>query len=41
VPYRGSTWTARLAPDAPALPGEHVVQAVEGNWLVLVPAAAR
>src|SRR5262245_34224366 len=22
VPYRGSTWTARLAPEAPALPGE-------------------
>jgi membrane protein implicated in regulation of membrane protease activity len=41
VPYRGSTWTARLAPDAPAQPGEHVVQAVEGNWLVLVPSPAR
>ncbi|SHN18913.1 NfeD family protein [Rhizobacter sp. OV335] len=41
VPYRGSTWTARLAPDAPALPGEHVVQAVEGNWLVLVPSTIR
>lgn len=41
VPYRGSTWTARLAPDAPVLPGEHVVQAVEGNWLVLVPFASR
>ena len=41
VPYRGSTWTARLAPGAPAQPGEHVVQAVEGNWLVLVPSAVR
>ena len=38
VPYRGSTWTARLAPDAPAVAGEHLVRAVEGNWLVLVPA---
>lgn len=41
VTYRGSTWTARLAPDAPAQPGEHLVKAVEGNWLVLVPATAR
>ena len=31
VSYRGSTWTARLQPDAPAQPGEHVVKAVEGN----------
>jgi len=38
VAYRGSTWTARLAPGAPAAPGEHLVQAVEGNWLVLAPA---
>jgi membrane protein implicated in regulation of membrane protease activity len=37
VTYRGSTWTARLQPDSPALPGEHVVKAVEGNWLVLAP----
>ena len=37
VSYRGSTWTARLQPDAPAQPGEHVVKAVEGNWLVLAP----
>ena len=38
VPYRGSTWTARLAPGAAAAAGEHVVSAVEGNWLVLTPA---
>ena len=38
VQYRGSTWTARLQPGAPAGPGEHVVAAVEGNWLVLAPA---
>ena len=41
VPYRGSTWTARLAPGATPAAGEHVVMAVEGNWLVLSPAAAR
>lgn len=41
VSYRGSTWTARLAPEAPAQAGEHVVQAVEGNWLVLAPAPVR
>ena len=40
VPYRGSTWTARLAPGAAPAAGEHVVMAVEGNWLVLTPAAA-
>ena len=39
VPYRGSTWQARLQPGAPALTGEHVVAAVEGNWLVLAPAS--
>lgn len=35
VQYRGSVWTARLAPGALATPGEHRVCAVEGNWLVL------
>ncbi len=39
VPYRGSTWTARLAPGATPVEGEYVVSAVEGNWLVLTPAA--
>jgi membrane protein implicated in regulation of membrane protease activity len=38
VVYRGSTWIAHLAPEASPLPGEHVVVAVEGNWLVLAPA---
>lgn len=38
VQYRGSTWTARLAPGAPPAPGMHRVEAVEGNWLVLAPA---
>ncbi len=37
VQYRGSAWTARLAPGAVAAPGEHLVAAVEGNWLVLAP----
>jgi membrane protein implicated in regulation of membrane protease activity len=37
VSYRGSMWTARLEPNAPAKSGEHVVKAVEGNWLVLAP----
>jgi membrane protein implicated in regulation of membrane protease activity len=40
VSYRGSTWAARLQPGAPSTPGEHVVAAVEGNWLVLAPSAA-
>ena len=39
VEYRGSTWVARLHSGAAALPGEHRVAAVEGNWLVLEPAA--
>jgi membrane protein implicated in regulation of membrane protease activity len=37
VSYRGSTWAARLQPGAPLQAGEHVVKAVEGNWLVLTP----
>ena len=37
VRYRGSAWTARLAPGAAAGPGVHLVSAVEGNWLVLSP----
>jgi membrane protein implicated in regulation of membrane protease activity len=37
VHYRGSTWVARLAPGAAASPGDHIVSAVEGNWLVLTP----
>lgn len=41
VHYRGSPWEARLAPGAPAAAGEHLVSAVEGNWLVLEPAAPR
>ena len=38
VSYRGSAWSARLQPGAPAAAGEHIVSAVEGNWLILAPA---
>ena len=37
VPYRGSMWTARLAPGAKAVAGTFIISAVEGNWLVLAP----
>ena len=40
VQYRGTGWTARLVPGADPVPGMHRVAAVEGNWLVLAPAAA-
>ena len=40
VNYRGTQWTARLAPGATRAAGEHRVTAVEGNWLVLTPAAS-
>jgi membrane protein implicated in regulation of membrane protease activity len=40
VSYRGSTWAARLQPGAPAVGGEYIVAAVEGNWLVLAPRLA-
>jgi membrane protein implicated in regulation of membrane protease activity len=40
VSYRGSTWTARLAPGAGAVAGEFQVVAVENNWLVLAPSSS-
>jgi membrane protein implicated in regulation of membrane protease activity len=40
VTYRGSTWTARLAPGAGAVAGEFRVVAVENNWLVLAPSSS-
>jgi membrane protein implicated in regulation of membrane protease activity len=40
VRYRGCDWTAHLQPGAPATAGDHLVVAVEGNWLVLAPAPA-
>ncbi len=40
VAYRGTTWSARLQPGAPAAAGAHTVVAVEGNWLVLAPVAS-
>ncbi len=41
VNYRGTMWTARLFPEAPVVSGLHLVKAVEGNWLVLVPASSQ
>jgi membrane protein implicated in regulation of membrane protease activity len=41
VRYRGSMWSARLAPGADAAPGDYAVAAVEGIWLVLAPAGSR
>jgi membrane protein implicated in regulation of membrane protease activity len=40
VTYRGSVWRARRQPGATEATGEHVVQAVEGNWLVLAPSTS-
>ena len=37
INYRGSAWTARLQSGVAMRSGEHVVVAVEGNWLVLSP----
>jgi membrane protein implicated in regulation of membrane protease activity len=37
VQYRGSAWEARLKHGVAAAAGEHIVSAVEGNWLVLEP----
>lgn len=37
VAYRGSQWRARIHPGAPEAAGQHLVVAVEGNWLVLAP----
>ena len=41
VQYRGTQWTARLAPGAAPAAGEFLVSAVEGNWLVLSPSTSR
>ena len=41
VQYRGTQWTARLAPGAAPTGGEYLVSAVEGNWLVLSPAPSQ
>ncbi|GAB1389291.1 MAG: hypothetical protein AMXMBFR78_04660 [Rubrivivax sp.] len=41
VHYRGAGWGARLAPDAPAAPGPHVIVAVQGNELILAPGATK
>ncbi len=41
VQYRGSQWTARLAPGAVPVAGPHRVAGVEGNWLLLAPSEPR
>ncbi len=35
VSYRGSTWSARLAPGSDSAASDYIVSAVEGNHLVL------
>jgi membrane protein implicated in regulation of membrane protease activity len=40
VSYRGSMWSARLAPGSDGAAGEYIVRAVEGNHLVLTALAA-
>ncbi len=37
VHYRGSAWSARWAGDGPAVPGDHVIVALDGNELRLAP----
>ena len=40
VRHRGTEWTARLSPGVEPRNGEHIVSAVEGNWLILTPVAS-
>jgi membrane protein implicated in regulation of membrane protease activity len=35
VHYRGTEWSARLAPDAPPRAGTHTILAIEGSQLIL------
>jgi membrane protein implicated in regulation of membrane protease activity len=39
VQYRGAAWSARFGGTGTAQPGPHVIRAIEGNQLVLEPAA--
>ncbi len=39
VVYRGAAWDARFAGHGTAQPGEHTIQALEGNRLLLVRTA--
>jgi membrane protein implicated in regulation of membrane protease activity len=39
VHYRGAPWSARFGGTGTALPGPHVIRAIEGNQLVLDRAA--
>ena len=38
VQHRGAAWDARSAPGAPAMAGDHLISAVDGNQLVLTRA---
>lgn len=35
--YRGAEWDVRLAPGAPATPGEQVIQSIDGSRLIVAP----
>lgn len=35
VNYRGAAWSARFVGGGPAMPGEHVIVAIEGSQLML------
>jgi membrane protein implicated in regulation of membrane protease activity len=35
IRYRGTEWTAELAPGEPAAPGEYLIREVAGNRLIL------
>ena len=35
IRYRGTDWTAELAPGEPAAPGEHTIREITGNRLIL------
>ena len=39
VEYRGSLWTVEYRGEGPASPGEYVIVAVQGNRLIVAPAA--
>jgi len=35
IQYRGATWSARWVGSGPALPGEHIIRAIDGSCLLL------
>jgi membrane protein implicated in regulation of membrane protease activity len=40
IQYRGAAWSARWVGSGPALPGEHVIRAIDGSCLLLDRAPA-